>query len=336
MSIDYRGSGRASRRRFVAAAGGGLAAMGAMRTGVGLAQGTPAASPAAGAGDTRIVSSAMGEVEVPASPQRVVALDGPVLDACFALGVKPVGATTGVAGAPWPEYLGPGTAGIVNVGDIAEPDLEAIAALQPDLIVSLQFRHEVIYEQLSGIAPTVLSPHDSEGWREGFLVYADALNRNEAAPAVVEAFEARVAEVRAGLGEAVDETTVSVIRVLTGQVRSYQASSFSGTVLAAVGLPRPESQQGTEDTWLEQSMEQLNEIDADVLFVTLWSGSTEDDMAQLLDNPLWASLPVVQANRVYRVPDEYWMTAIGYLAAGLILDDLETYLVEGADPPAVG
>lgn len=330
MTTDVRAR-RSSRRHFVTTAGAGLAAIGAARTG--LAQGTPAATP--GAGGTRVVGSAMGEIEVPASPQRVVVLDGPVLDACFALGITPVGATTGVAGAPWPEYLGPGTEGIVNVGDIAEPDLEAIAALQPDLIVSLQFRHEAIYDQLSGIAPTVLSPHDSEGWREGFLVFADALNRNAEAPPVVDAFDSRVAELQAGLGDALDQT-VSVIRVLTGQVRSYQASSFSGTVLAAVGLPRPESQQGTEDTWLEQSMETLNEVDADVLFVTLWSGSTEEDLNQLLDNPLWETLPVVQANRVYRVPDEYWMTAIGYLAAGLILDDLATYLVEGADPPSVG
>jgi iron complex transport system substrate-binding protein len=217
-----------------------------------------------------------------------------------------------------------------------EPDLERIAALEPDLIISLSFRHEAIYDQLSGIAPTVLSPFDSAGWRDGFLFYADALNRSDAAPPIVEAFDARVAELTANLGEAIDETTVSVIRVLTGQVRSYQASSFSGTVLEAVGLPRPESQQGTEDTWLEQSMEELNEVDASVIFVTLWSGSTPEDLNQLLDNPLWATLSAVQANKVYQVPDEYWMTAIGYLAANLILDDLTLYLVEGAPPPSVG
>jgi iron complex transport system substrate-binding protein len=222
------------------------------------------------------------------------------------------------------------------VGDIAEPNLEEIAALEPDLIISLQFRHEAIYEQLSGIAPTVLSPYDSEGWRDGFLVYADALNRNEQAPAIVEAFEAKVAAVSAGLGESVETTTVSVVRVLTGELRSYQASSFSGTVLEAVGLPRPESQQGTEDTWLPQSLESLNEVDASVIFVTLWSGSTEEDLATLLTNPLWQTLEAVQANKVYLVPDEYWMTAIGYLAAGLILDDLDRYLVQGEEPPAVG
>jgi iron complex transport system substrate-binding protein len=323
-----------TRRSFVAGTGLGLAALGASRPGSILAQGTPGASPVAGG--TRTLSHAMGNTEIPANPQRVVVLDGPVLDACFALGITPVGATTGVADAPWPAYLGPGTAGIANVGDIAEPNLEKIAALEPDLIISLSFRHEAIYEQLSGIAPTVLSPFDSAGWRDGFLFYADALNRNAEAPAIVAAFDARTAELTANLGETIEETTVSVIRVLTGEVRSYQASSFSGIVLEAVGLPRPESQQGTEDTWLPQSMEQLNEVDASVIFVTLWSGSTQDDLNQLLDNPLWATLSAVQANTVYQVPDEYWMTAIGYLAANLILDDLQLYLVEGAPPPAVG
>lgn len=323
-----------TRRTFVAGTGITLVGLGLARTAPAFAQDTPTASPEAGG--TRVVSTAMGDVEIPANPQRVVVLDGPVLDACFALGITPVGGTTGVAGAPWPEYLGPGTEGIANVGDIAEPNLEQIAALEPDLIVSLQFRHEAIYPQLSGIAPTVLSPHDSEGWRDGFLVYADALNRNEQAPAIVEAFETRVADVTAGLGDTIDSTIVSVVRVLTGELRSYQASSFSGTVLAAIGLPRPESQQGTEDTWLPLATEVLNEVDAAVIFVTLWSGSTEEDLAGLLTNPLWQSLSAVQAGRVYLVPDEYWMTAIGYLAAGLILDDIERYLVVGEEPPAVG
>jgi ABC-type Fe3+-hydroxamate transport system substrate-binding protein len=41
----------------------------------------------------------------------------------------------------------------------------------------------------------------------------------------------------------------------------------------------------------------------------------------------------VRNNRVYFVPDEYWMTAIGYLAAGLILDDVTAYLIEGKAAP---
>jgi iron complex transport system substrate-binding protein len=324
---------RVTRRTVLTGSSAGLAAF-ALARGVTGAQGTPSASPTASG--TRTISHAMGETEIPANPQRVVVLDGPVLDACFALGVTPVGATTGVAGAPWPEYLGPGTEGIANVGDIAEPNLEQIAALDPDLIISLQIRHEEIYPQLSEIAPTVLSPYDFTHWRDSFLVFADALNKADAAPAIVEAFDARVAELQEALGDDRGETVVSVVRVLTGELRSYQAVSFSGTVLEAVGLGRPESQQGTEDTWLPLSSEELGTVDGDVIFVTLWSGSTQEDLDALLTDPLWGTLSAVQANKVYLVPDEYWMTAIGYLAAGLILDDLQAYLVEGQDPPAVG
>ena len=324
---------RQTRRNVVGGAMAGVAALALADRRV-LAQGTPGASPESTG--TRTISHAMGETVVPANPQRVVVLDGPVLDACFALGVMPVGATTGVAGAPWPAYLGEGTAAITNVGDIAEPNLEQIAALEPDLIISLQIRHEEIYPQLSQIAPTVLSPHDFTHWRESFQVFADALNRAEAAPAVVDAFEARVLEVQAGLGDARSESVISVVRVLTGELRSYQAASFSGTVLETVGLGRPESQQGTEDTWLPLSEEELQAVDGDAIFVTLWSGSTQEDLDGLLTNPLWGTLGAVQANRVYLVPDEYWMTAIGYLAAGLILNDLQAYLIEGQEPPAVG
>jgi ABC-type Fe3+-hydroxamate transport system substrate-binding protein len=93
---------RVNRRMIVAGAGLALGALGAGRTLPALAQGTPEASPSVSpvTSGTRVVSHAMGETEVPADPQRVVVLDGPVLDACFALGVTPVGATTGVADAP--------------------------------------------------------------------------------------------------------------------------------------------------------------------------------------------------------------------------------------------
>lgn len=275
----------------------------------------------------------MGTTEVPANPQRVVVLDGPVLDACIALGVKPVGAVTAVGDQPFPAYLGSATEGVGNVGTISEPDLEAILALQPDLILSLLARHEDIYESLSAIAPTVLSPHFATDWREGFLLFADCLNRHDATSAVVDRFDAAVAEVSSAMAPSPAETTVSVIRVFDDIVRQYQASSFSGTVLEAIGLSRPAQQQGTGDTWTELSPERIRDVDAEYLFITLWSGATVEQLTAFTDNPLWQALPVVQAGRVYTVPDEYWMTAIGYLAADLIVADVKKYIVEG-EPPA--
>jgi len=297
------------------------------------AQGTPDASPASG--ETRIVHHAMGDTEVPVNPQRVVVLDGPPLDACFILGVIPVGATTGIQDAPWPEYLGEGTKDIVNVGDIAEPNLEKILALQPDLIISLKIRHEEIYPQLSQIAPTVFSEDTASGWRDSFLIFADALNRNDQVPGIVGAYEDRCAAIAGKLGDHLPETTVSIVRIVGDTLRNYQLGSFSGSVLEDIGFPRPASQMDPEASWIELSTEQFREVDAAYMFVCFYGDQDTADFSALADSPLWNTLDVVKNNRVYYVPDDYWMVAIGYIAAGLMLDDIEKYIIEGAAPPPI-
>lgn len=318
------------RRQFLGGMAG-VAASGFLGSKV-FAQATPDTASPAAAG-TRTFEHAMGIAEIPTDPQRVVVLDGPILDSAIAVGVTPIGATTGIADAPWPSYLGDGVEDIINVGTIEEPNLEFIVSLEPDLILGSVVRNEAIYPQLSQIAPTVISDTLARDWREGFLFFTDALNRSELAEGVVANYEARLEEVRSALGDQLEETTVSVIRVLGTDIRSYNINSFSGTILGDIGLPRPEVQQAPEDSWTAISLEQINEVDASAIFVTLWG--EEDSLVgleELAASPLWQTLQAVQNDRVFRVPDEYWMTGIGYLAADRILDDLIAYLVDGEEP----
>jgi iron complex transport system substrate-binding protein len=289
-----------------------------------------ASTPEASEG-TRIVVHAMGETEVPAAPLRVVALDGPMLDACLLLGVKPIGATTGVANDPWPAYLADRTEGIVNVGEIVAPDLELIVSLNPDLILGVKSRHEEIYAELAGIAPVVFVEEHRTRWRENFLVVADALNQNAQVEIVVGAFDQRCAEIGERLA-AEQPGTVSVLRVYTDVIYAYQAGSFSGSVLAAIGLERPESQSDPDQLAVELSAEQLVDADAELMFLTVWGNEANTDVATVVSNPLWPTLEAVKAGRVYLVPDEYWMVAMGYIAAHLILNDVTAYLLDGAAP----
>lgn len=277
----------------------------------------------------------MGEVTIPANPLRVIALDGPVLDAAILLGITPIGATTGVANDPWPSYLGDATAGITNVGTIVEPDLELVASLNPDLIIGVKSRHEQIHSQLSGIAPTVFLEQHRTGWRDGFVLIADALNRNDQVADVVTGFDTRCADVAAGMGDALATTSVSVLRVYTDILYAYQGGSFIGSVLENVGILRPENQVDPESLAVELSPEQVIEADGDVIFLAIWGDEASTDVNTVVGNPLWASLNAVRNNRVYLVDDEYWMVAQGYIAANLILDDLTAYLVEGQEPPAI-
>ena len=143
--------GHPGRRRWIA----GLVATAALALTAcgGPREAAPDASP------RRPITHAMGTTVVPATPSRVVDLDTQELDAALSLGVVPVGATRTAVDERLPSYLqrkAP-AADTQIVGTIQAPDLEAIARLRPDLILSSKLRHEEIYDKLSAIAPTVFA-----------------------------------------------------------------------------------------------------------------------------------------------------------------------------------
>lgn len=276
---------------------------------------------------TRTVEHAMGITEVPADPQRVVVLDSSFLDAALALGVVPVGATEASDGFGMPDYLAAEVPDIAVVGLTNEPNLEAIAALDPDLIFGAKVRHEALYDKLSGIAPTVFTASSGTNWKDGLAVTADALGRADEARALLEDYEARAADV----GERVDAdgSRASIVRfLLPDEIRLYGPATFSGTVLTDIGFDLG------EHDWNQYSMalisgEQLGLADADVVFATAYGGT---DTAQFEDafsslQPLWDSVPAVADGRQHWVADDTWMTGIGLIGAGLILDDVEAILV---------
>ncbi len=314
---------------IVAVACGGNQAMQAdTSTPVGETTTTPAATASPAEAGTRLIKHAMGETEVPANPQRVVVLDEGPLNTALALGIKPVGAVTAFEGTDFPAYLGDTTAGIQNVGTILEPNLEAIAGLQPDLILSIKARHEAIYPQLSEIAPTVFTETFRCCWKENFMKDSEALGKSAEADRMMADYTKRLDEFKAKMGDRLSETEVSVVRfVPPGDVYVYQKASYIGTILADAGLPRPPSQDMDEFV-LKLSQEQISEMDGDVIFVTTYGPPDQTLLEEVRNHPLWKQLKAVQQGKVYTVPDEYWMVGTGIIAANRTIDDLFTYMVE--------
>lgn len=286
------------------------------------------AGEAPGAPFPRTVEHAMGSTEIPARPERVVVLDTGELDSAVALGVTPVGAVRAPVEDGFLEYLSAETDETELVGAIDAVNLEAVAALRPDLILSSALRHEDLYDELSAIAPTVFTEEVGVVWKENLAVHAEALGREEEAAALLAAYDERTAGLAGRLRDERGELpTVSVVRFLPGSTRLYQKASFIGTVLEDVGLPRPPSQD-VDDFALEISAEQLAEADADVIFTTHYGPADDTTQEELTGNPIWGTLGAVQAGDVHTVADDHWMLGIGIGAADLVLDDLESLLLE--------
>lgn len=287
----------------------------------------PSSSAAARGAFPRTVEHAMGETEIPTPPERVVVLDTGELDSAVALGFVPVGAVRAPVEDGLLDYLAPAVEGTTAlVGTISEPNLEQIAALDPDLILSSKLRHEDLYDELSAIAPTVFTETVGVVWKENFRKHAEALGLEERAAQLLADYEARATELGATLSSQLgDLPTVSIVRFLPGETRLYQKASFIGTLLDDVGLPRPESQD-VEDFALVISEEQIALADAEVIFVT-WYGPAEDTTRPVFtSNSLWERLSAVRAGNVHEVPDDTWMLGIGLGAANIVLDGLERLL----------
>lgn len=277
---------------------------------------------------TRTVDTAMGEVRVPARPKRVVVLDTAELDSAITLGVKPVGAVRAGVASDFLDYLPKSrVGGIENVGEIAGPNLEAVAALEPDLILTSKVRDGARYQQLKAIAPTVMTENTGYPWKQNFRVHAQALGRVAEGRKAESAYAAEVAKVREEIGGAkkTAATTVNVVRFVEGaDIRIYGDKTYIGTILKDVGLGRPPVVKKAKDGFsYDVSPEKIDLADADVVFHATYGDSRKAKATQVLNSGLWKNLPAYRNHRITAVDDELWLQGIGYTAAGKVLSELE-------------
>lgn len=282
----------------------------------------------------RIVQHSMGETCVAKTLQRVVALNPAALGNTIALGVKPIASVYDYADR-FPSYLQDQVEGVTSLGIGTSPSIEKLTLLKPDVMVGWKHHHQGIYSQLSTLAPTIFYDWiggnvSDENWKQYFNFIAKTLNREQAAEQVWQHYDQRVAELKAKLGDTYKGKTISFIFFCCGGILSER--SFAGSVLNDVGLKRPLSQSDPSGSTsgFTFSEERLDLIDGDVMFVAIYGGreTGERDLKRLQKSPLWSKLSVVQRNRVYYIDPDIWRGRTP-IAAELILDDLEKYLVEG-------
>ncbi|MGW2205491.1 ABC transporter substrate-binding protein [Streptomyces sp. NPDC001774] len=273
----------------------------------------------------RTLTHALGTTEITAAPKRVVVLDVGELDNVVSLGIKPVGYAPSEGDDGIPTYLKKDAGAPKSVGTINNLNLEAIANLEPDLILGSQLRAADKYDELSKIAPTVFSIRPGFTWKENYLLNAAALDRTADAKAKLAAYETRAKQLGTDIGP--DKPSVSMVRYLPGKIRLYAKASFIGTILEDAGLPRPANQR-IDDLAAEISPEKIDQADADWIFTGVYGDpkATKRDTAQA--NPLWKNLTAVKAGRAKDVPDETWYLGLGVTAANSVLDDLRADLVK--------
>lgn len=299
----------------------------ALALGVGQAQGIP-------------LEHAAGTTELAEPATRVVALEWTYVEDLLALGVQPVGVADVAGYEKWVNVEPELDASVADVGTRQEPSLEAILALEPDLIIGVQFRHEAILDQLEAIAPTLLfNPYPAEGgmtqlqeMESTFRTIALAVDRAAEAEAVLERVAASYDEAREAL-EAAGKVGQEVLLVQaytyqnSPQIRVFTDNAMAVGVLEAIGLrnawPGEYATYGF-DTIEVEGLAPVAEADA-FFYVT----QQDDDVFAdtLADNPLWRSLPFVQQGHAYPLGGDTWLFG-GPLSTQLIAAKIADLLTD--------
>jgi len=275
------------------------------------------------------VEHSLGVAEFEEPPEKVVTLFQGANDTAAALGYEPVGIVESWLEPPVYEYLREDLGESTVVGDEIQPNLEEIAALEPDVIIATQSRHEEIYEQLSGIAPTVVIDELND-FKMTLDVMGETLAVEDEAEALLSRWDERVDHFKSEMEQIEEEPlTRSVINFRSDSLRLF-VGGFPGSVLEDAGFEIPENQQeayDADEAFIElTNTESIPELNSDQFFIYLQSNQDSDELDESWDlwteHPLWEELDAVENDQVEMVDEVTWSMGAGYIAANHMLDDL--------------
>lgn len=251
------------------------------------------------AAETYEVESDFGPVELPSDPQAALGMYTTDLDILIHLGIPLAGAQP-IRGDGWTDFpvFFPleELEGIETFANYPEYNYEAILAAEPDLILNgLGYDAEVV-ARLPEIAPTYsIDAFDGADWRDKFRQVAEALNRSERYQEWIDAYEARVAEVRQRLDEAGLDPLVAPIGYWAGSI-SVDCYGVPCLVFEDLGLRISPLTEGDGTTL---SMEELDRLgDIDVAFRSIvpspeGEAADAENLATLEQHQAWRNLPFV-------------------------------------------
>lgn len=248
---------------------------------------TPAAT------GTITYQSETGPVEVPANPQRVIALAG-YAGNLIALGVPLVGVDS------WTKADPNFTEQLKDVAEVSDENIEKMIELKPDLIIASSDTKNL--DKLKQIAPVVTYTYNKVDYLKQIEEIAKAVNQADKGAAWIADFKERAqkagTEIKAKIG---DDATVTVMEGDSKQLYIFGSAWGRGTeiIYQAMGLKMPDKvkQMTSEKGYYDLSLEVLPEYLGDYVF---YSKDPSVD-ASFQNTDTYKNIPAVKNNRVFEV-----------------------------------
>ena len=285
------------------------------------------------------VETSFGDVTIESAPQRIVALGWGDAETALALGYQPVGASDwldfgGDGVGPWAEGLYEQSPEIIAT---LEPSFEAIAALEPDLILDVRSSgDQERYDRLAEIAPTVGVPDGGESYLTTQEQQVDMISTALSVPEKGEELLAEIDEAYQAAAEAHPEwagmTVTAATRTSEGWGAYIEGSNRVETLQRFGFVQNPTIQEIPVNSGgfsVSISSEELDLMDADLIVAfPIYIDTTE-----ITEDAQWKQLPAVADGRAIVIDGDISAAySLGSPQAALYTVENLTPLLEEAIP----
>lgn len=278
-------------------------------------------------------SQPKGNQEQSFTSRRIVVLEWGFVETLLTLGIQPVGVAD-IKG--YREYVNIPlqlAQTVQDVGTRQEPNLEAIAQLQPDLILGVNFRHQGILSALDNIAPTHLFNAYAQNvnrlthFKERFLEIAKLTNNQAKGEQKLQHLETTIKEAKQQLA-AQDATQRPIVLAAfvppPSPFRVFTSDSFPIQLLNAIGLKNAWDGKFSQFGFNRVGLESLTRLE-DVNFIYIPLDENPQVEKDIKSNPLWQKLSFVKNNHTYRLNRDTWLYG-GVLSAEILINQVCNHL----------
>ncbi|MDP2300216.1 MAG: cobalamin-binding protein [Actinomycetota bacterium] len=258
--------------------------------GCGAADDPGAEAPAEGAFPVTVADDTGRSVTIAAKPERIVSLAPANTEIVAALGAldRLVGVTT------YCDYP-PEVAELPKMGDFVGPNMEAIAAAEPDLVlVTTGVQAEVIGQlEALGASVVAIDPQTLDALLTSIGTIGAAIGEPEAAASVTESMEIQIHDIA-------EQVEGAPVRCFLEIAQDPLFTVGSGTLLNELIEYAGGENVVAEPGYVPYSVEQLVQANPDVYLATKGSMS---DPSDITGRPGYANIAAIAAGRVYLLDD---------------------------------
>jgi iron complex transport system substrate-binding protein len=239
----------------------------------------------------------VGDLTLDAEPQRVVSMSATATEMLFAIGAgEKLVAVDNFSNYPAE------TASLEKV-DAYQPNVEAISALQPDLVI-ISYDPGNLIEQLNALSIPVFSANavaNLDGVYEQITQLGSLTGRSDEAMSVVATMQSEIGEIVAGITKT--DPPLTYFYELDPTLYTITSNTFVGGVMSSLGLVSIADGVEAGNDYPQMSAEVLVEKDPDIIFLADTKCCAQSAQTVAARDG-WTELSAVRTSNIVELDDD--------------------------------